>query len=190
MKANKYVNDFNLPIPSHENIPTEFYRAGKVDPEEKTFFEENIDKLNVEQDQIWAKLNPLINRDEGGLFIIDAPEGTRKTFLHNVISEHIRKNHYVNINTALPGVEETFLKLGSILHSKFMFSIPYFEDSSCTIKLDSEKAKIIAEKKIIFIDEFSMISNKLFDCLNRFLKTLMHLNEHMGGKIIVLMGDF
>ena len=32
MQANKYMNDFNLPIPSHENIPAEFYRASKVDP--------------------------------------------------------------------------------------------------------------------------------------------------------------
>ena len=44
------MNDFNLPIPSHENVHMEFYRAGEVGREERTFFEENIDKLNIEQD--------------------------------------------------------------------------------------------------------------------------------------------
>ena len=35
-----------------------------------------------------------------------------------------------------------------------------------------------------------MMSYTFLDCLNRFLKTLMHSNEYMGGKLIVLMGDF
>ena len=35
-----------------------------------------------------------------------------------------------------------------------------------------------------------MMSYKLLDCLNVFLKTLMNSNEPMGGKLIVLMGDF
>ena len=35
-----------------------------------------------------------------------------------------------------------------------------------------------------------MMSYKLLDCLNRFLKTLMNSNAPMGGKLIVLMGDF
>lgn len=34
------------------------------------------------------------------------------------------------------------------------------------------------------------MSYKFFNCLNRFLKTLMYLNEPISGKIIVLMGDF
>ena len=158
MQANKSMSDFNFPIPSHENEDLEFYRAGEVDPEARTFFEENIDKLNVDQDQIWATLKPLIDREEGGLFMIDAPGGTGKTFLCNVISAHVRKNNNVNINTALSGVAATFLKLGTNSHRRFRFPIPCFEDSSCTIKLDSEKAKIIAEAKIIFVDECSMMS--------------------------------
>ena len=43
MQANKSMSDFNLPIPSHENTDLEYYRAGEVDPEARTFFEENID---------------------------------------------------------------------------------------------------------------------------------------------------
>ena len=35
-----------------------------------------------------------------------------------------------------------------------------------------------------------MMSYKLLDCLNRFLKTLMNSNTPIGSKLIVLMGDF
>ena len=122
--------------------------------------------------------------------MIDAPGGTGKTFLCNVISACVRKNNNVNINTALSGVAATLLKLGTTSHRIFGSPIPCFEDSSCTIKLDSEKAKIIAEAKIVFVDECSMMSYELLDCLNRFLKTLMNSNAPMGGKLIVLMGDF
>ena len=76
MQANKSMNEINLPIPSHENMPAEFYRAIKIDLEVRTFFKENIDKLNIENDKICTTLKPLINRDEGRLFMIDSPGGT------------------------------------------------------------------------------------------------------------------
>ena len=48
MQANKSMNNFNLPIPNHENVTAEFYRTREVDSEARTFFEENIDKLKIE----------------------------------------------------------------------------------------------------------------------------------------------
>ena len=43
---------------------------------------------------------------------------------------------------------------------------------------------------IVFIDEISMMHYYNLECLDRFLRELMGKNEIMGGKLIVLMGDF
>ena len=52
MQANKTMNEFNLPISSHENIATEFLRAGKVDLEARIFFKHKIEKLNNKHQNI------------------------------------------------------------------------------------------------------------------------------------------
>ena len=130
-------------------------------------------------------LKLLIYRDEGGLFTTYAPGGTGKTFLCNIISAYIHKNNNVNVNTAFSGVAAILLKLGTTSRRRFGFSILCIEFSSHTIKLHSKKVKIIAEVKIIFIDEYSIMIYEFLDCLNGFLKTLMHSNESICGKLIV-----
>ena len=96
----------------------------------------------------------------------------------------------VNVSTALSGVASTLLKLGTTSHRIFGSPNYCFEDYFWPIKLYSEKAKIKAEKKIIFMYEFSVIIYNLFYWLNWFLKVLLHSNKPMSGKLIVLMEDF
>ena len=86
--------------------------------------------LNDGQRQIFNTLQPLIDRSEGGLFAIDAPGGTGKTFLCNVVSAYVLKDNGININTAFSGVAATLLTLGTIAHKRFRFPIPFFEEST------------------------------------------------------------
>ena len=72
------MNNFNFPSPSHENTVIELLKAGKVDTEARILLKNNVYELNNGQQNIWATLKPLIDRDEGGLFIIDYPGGTGK----------------------------------------------------------------------------------------------------------------
>ena len=49
---------------------------------------------------------------------------------------------------------------------------------------------MIKNAKIIFVDEVSMMHSHQLSCLDRFLKELMTSDDDMGGKLVVLMGDF
>ena len=49
---------------------------------------------------------------------------------------------------------------------------------------------MIKNTKIIFVDEVSMMHSHQLSCLDRFLKELMTSDDDMGGKLVVLMGDF
>ena len=90
----------------------------------------------------------------------------------------------------MSGIAAILMSLGSTAHKRFGFPIPCHEDSSCNINLQSEQANIIKNSKTMFIDECSMMLCKLLDCLDRFLQELMDSSLPMGGKLVVLMGDF
>ena len=132
----------------------------------------------------------MIDNNAESLFNIDAPGGTGKTFVCNVLLAYVRKQHKTAIATAMSGIAATLLTLGTTAHKRFGFPIPCFKSSSSSIKLNSEKAIVIKNAMIVFIDEISMMHYYNLECLDRFLRELMGKDEIMGGKLIVLMGDF
>ena len=116
---------------------------------------------------------------------------SQETFLTNLILAYVRKDNNIAIATALSGIASTLLTLGTTTHKRFAFPIPIKETSSCNIPNNCQRAKIIKESKIIFIDECSMMHYMLLNCLDRFLRNLMSNEDKIfGGKLVVLMGDF
>jgi ATP-dependent DNA helicase PIF1 len=131
-----------------------------------------------------------LDNDEGGLYNFDAPGGSGKTFLANIILAYVRKEGKVALAMALSGIAATLLKLGTTFHRRFGIPIPCLSDSSSRIGLNTKHAKLIREAKIIMIDEVLMMNYKLLDLLDRFLRVLMGNDKDMGGKLVVLMHDF
>ena len=154
------------------------------------FYDTHHEMLNEEQKEIKIELCERIDNDRGGLYMIDAPGGTGKTFLSNIILAYVRRQNKIGIATAMSGIAAILLTLGTTAHKCFGLPIPCYNDSSCSIKIDSDEARIIQDAKIIFIDEISMMLYKLLDCLDRFLQEIMHNTNPMGDKLVVLMGDF
>ena len=62
--------------------------------------------------------------------------------------------------------------------------------SSITSSSSAEQYKFVRDLKVIIIDEVSMVSCKLIDCLNRSLKDICASNADFGGKFVIFGGDF
>ena len=139
---------------------------------------------------IFEQIMGHIDNNEGGLYRFDAPGGSGKTFLANLILAYVRKQNHIAIATALSGIAATLLKLGTTFHRRFGAPIPDFKDSCSKIKFNSKEAILIKHAYLIMIDEVSMMKANLLDMLDRFLRALMGKDEYMGGKLIVLMHDF
>ena len=121
---------------------------------------------------------------------MDAPSGTGKTFLINVILDSIRKDNNIAVATAASGIAGTLLRKGTTAHSKLKFPLKLFEDSSCGIKLNSKTAQNFKTAKLIVIDEGPMLHRHNFEALDRYLRNLMNSNEIFGGKLVLISGDF
>ena len=59
----------------------------------------------------------IIKRDEGSLIFLDAPGGTGKTFILNLILAEIRKKGEIALAVASSGVAATLLHGGRTAHS-------------------------------------------------------------------------
>ena len=189
-ECDKVNSDFNIPMPDMSLIRETLNTSMEVDPEAEDFYNRNVNMLNEEQRQLFYTIMNALEKDEGGLFDLDAPGGCGKTFLANIILAGIRKDGEIAIATALTSIAATLLKLGMTFHKKFGIPIPCHHDSCSKHTMNCNDSKVIKEALIILIDEKSMMHFHLLDLLNRYLQALMGNNKFMGGKIVILMGDF
>ncbi len=164
--------------------------ADEFDIHAETFFQANRSRLTQDQENIFLTITKHIDEETGGLYAIDAPGGSGKTFLCNVILAYARKQNKIAIASALSGIAATLMVNGTTFHRRFGVPIDCSEDSTSSIKPASKEADVIRQACVIFVDEVSMMNNKLLDFLDRCLKTLMDNKEPMGNKLVVLLHDF
>ena len=187
---NKTNADFHLEVPNDNLSAGPINNSSEIDPNASEFYHQNYQFLNEEQEEIYNIITGHIERDEGGLYTFDAPGGSGKTFLSNIILAYIRMNGKIAIATAMSGIAATLLTMGSTFHRRMAAPIPCQATSTSKLKLNSNEARLIKEAALIIVDEVSMMDYKLLDLLDRFLRVLMENDTFMGGKLIVLMHDF
>ena len=189
----KTNGDFNIDMPEDLDEPDVVTdNADQIDDNALNFFNENYPLMekNAEQKEIFDEITDCINTGKGGLYNIDAPGGSGKTFLSNLLLSFVRKEEDIAIAAAMSGIASTLMTLATTFHKRFGCPIPCFDDSTSKHRLNSNEALLIKRSKIIIIDEVSMMHYKQLEMLDRFLKELMKSDEYMGGKLIILMHDF
>lgn len=84
-----------------------------------------------------------VNRENGGILFLDAPGGTGKTFLLNLILASVRKQNEVVLAIASSGIAATLLDGGRTAHStlKLPLNIATCEAPVCNISIKA-RAKV------------------------------------------------
>ncbi|GBN91997.1 hypothetical protein AVEN_73025-1 [Araneus ventricosus] len=87
-----------------------------------------------------------IESSEGGLFFLDAPGGTGKTFLLNLLSAQIQKDKKVAIAVASSGIAATLLDDGRTAHSvlQLLLNFAHEETPVCNITKNSEPCRNVS----------------------------------------------
>ena len=89
--------------------------------------------LNTEQCLIFSTLNHIVDTNKGGLFFINGPSGTKKTFLQNTVFTQQRLQNCVVLAVAILGITATLLSGGTTAYSRFKIPIDIDEDSTYSI---------------------------------------------------------
>lgn len=126
------------------------------------------------------------------MFFLDAPGGTGKTFLINIILAKVRSVSKIALATASSGIAATLLPGGRTAHS--MFKIPinvdHMEFPICAISRNSSKAQLLRECSLIVWDECTMANKLSVEALDRTLRDIRESNNTMGGVTVLFSGDF
>ena len=92
-------------------------------------------------------------------------------------------------STAASGIAAILLRNGTTSHKQFKFPIPIFEESTCSIPLQSPQAQQLQNPAVLILDEITMLHRYNTEALDHYLKVLMNNDLLFGGKIVIVAGD-
>uniref|UniRef100_A0A8I6XX36 ATP-dependent DNA helicase n=1 Tax=Hordeum vulgare subsp. vulgare TaxID=112509 RepID=A0A8I6XX36_HORVV len=131
----KDIVDFALPCIDDEFDPTGG-EAREVIEESTVEFDVNDTKLgsslNLEQRVAYDKILAAVDRSDGGVFFVDGPGGTGKTFLYRALLAKVRSKGNIAIATATSGVAASIMPGGRTAHSRFKIPLSCDDGASCS----------------------------------------------------------
>ncbi|GBP33121.1 ATP-dependent DNA helicase pif1 [Eumeta japonica] len=112
----------------------------------------------------------------------NAPGGTGKTFLINLILAEIRANKEIVLALASSGIAATLMDGGRTAHSglKLPLNVADYEFPVCDITKSSARGQILKQCKAIIWDESTMAHRKSLEALNRTLQDLRDNTNVIG----------
>ena len=106
----------------------------------------DFDKLNNEQREL---VDSVLQAVRGGdpmqprYVYVDAPRGSGKTFVFNMIAMYLRQNGYRVSCATWTGIAATLLTQGRTVHSLFKLPVPVIDTSSLSILPNSDQANVL-----------------------------------------------
>lgn len=194
--STKALIQLGLPSPNrtiHNIIDCELRREQQYNINDlNDFVQLNQPQLNPQQRQIFDTIINAINDEQSGVFFLDAPGGTGKTFVISLLLATIRAKTQVVLALASSGIAATLLDGGRTAHSalKLPLNIHTAGTSVCNISRGSSMAKVLQSCKLIIWDECTMAHKHSLEALDRTLRDIRN-NQHLfGGALVLLAGDF
>ena len=190
------LSEYGLPHPQtvdNDRFARVYCREIDYDQaEQQAFVEQNVPLLTADQRQVYDCFCSMVDGDEGGMLFLDAPGGTGKTFLINLILAKLRSEGKIALATASSGIAATLLTGGRTLHSTFKIPLDLYamDVPICSIKKGTALSRVIQEGKATVVDEAPMTNKLAFEALDRTLRDLTGKDRPMGGICMLLCGDF
>ncbi|XP_071579388.1 uncharacterized protein [Temnothorax nylanderi] len=148
--------------------------------------------LTDEQFVVYRHVLSSVESGGGQVFFLDAPGGTGKTFLINLLLARVRRERGIALAVASSGIAATLLEGGRTAHAAFKLPLNLIQTETplCNISKQSNMAKVLRDCKLIVWDESTMAHKGGFEALSTTLKDIRGNDGVMGGVTVLLAGDF
>jgi len=194
-RSAKSLSDFNLPVPQIHFA--DLQGRSRIVAEEQSYDVERLQVnwqhgyqlANVEQKEIIDSISSVIRSNAGGLFFIDGPGGTGKTFVESLLLAYVRRRPgQIALAVASSGIASLLLEGGRTSHSRFKIPIDIHSESICNVSGQSDLAKLLRIAKLIVWDEAPAQDRHCFEAVDRTLKDLRQNMNWFGGITMVFAG--
>lgn len=190
---------YGLPAPTQgrdERLAREYQREVTYNLEELSLQAENMqEKLTDSQREVYNSFMAMLEAQgemNKNMMFLDAPGGTGKTFVINLILAKIRSMRKIVLATASSGIAATLLQGGRTLHSTFKVPLDThrMDQPVCKITGNSALANVIRDTSAIIVDEAPMTHKSAYEAIDRTLQDITGNKNPMGGIPTLFCGDF
>ncbi|XP_044980863.1 uncharacterized protein LOC123448144 [Hordeum vulgare subsp. vulgare] len=159
----------------------------EVDPEHLSM----VSSLNHEQRSAYDEILSSVDSGNGGVFFVDGPGGTGKTFLYKALLAKVRSEGKIAVATATSRVAASIMPGGRTAHSRFKIPLSIEDGATCSFSKQSGTAKLLRMASLIIWDEASMTKRQAIEALDNSMRDIMGRHDMpFGGKTVVFGGDF
>ncbi|AQK81351.1 hypothetical protein ZEAMMB73_Zm00001d036554 [Zea mays] len=142
--------------------------------------------LNEEQKSAYEKILSVVDTSNGGVFFVDGPGGTGKTYLYKALLVVLRSQDKIAVATATSGVAASIMPGGRTAHSCFKIPLTIDDGAICTFTKQSGTSKLLQKASLIIWDEASMAKRQSIKALDNSMRDIMgRPGLPFGGKTIV-----
>nr|XP_016500722.1 PREDICTED: ATP-dependent DNA helicase PIF3-like [Nicotiana tabacum] len=134
--------------------------------------------------------NERVDSNRAGLFFVDGPGGTGKTFLYRALLANLISRGMIALATTTSGVAAAILSGGRTTHSRFDIPLQTTDTTITDMSKQNGGATLIRKSKLIIWDEAHMANHQTIETVDRSFRDIMDINEPFGGKVMVFGGDF
>lgn len=147
--------------------------------------------FNSEQRYAYDEILAAVDSNAGGVFFIDGPGGTGKTFLYRALLAKLRGENKIAVATATAGIAASIMPGGRTAHSRFKIPLNIDDGASCSFTKQSGTAKLLRMASRIIWDEATMTKRQAIEALDNSMHNIMGQRDRpFGGKTVVFGGDF
>ncbi|XP_068994247.1 uncharacterized protein [Neodiprion pinetum] len=184
--SDKNLRDFGLPSPNRslQNVVNAILRCTYDVNELSVFVNSNVPKLVSDQKIAFDAIIKSMENNKGGLFFLDAPGGTGKTFLVNLLLAKVRQSGRKALAVASSGIAATLLNGGKTAHSTFKLplAVSLEQQSVCSIRKNGPLGKLLQDTSLIIWDECTMSHRAHVEAVDRTSKKHRKLRQFDGGR--------
>uniref|UniRef100_A0A453GBS2 ATP-dependent DNA helicase n=1 Tax=Aegilops tauschii subsp. strangulata TaxID=200361 RepID=A0A453GBS2_AEGTS len=176
----KYIIDFALPTIDDAFDPTKGEAREIIEESTVEFYESDTklsSSLNLEQRAAYDEILSAVERGDGGVFFLDGPGGTGKTFLYRAMLAKVRGEGKIAIATATLGVAASIMPGGRTAHSRFKIPPSCDDGASCSFTKQSGTAKLLRMASLILWDEASMTKRQAVEALDNSMRDIMGIRD-------------
>ena len=192
----KDSKDLGLPIPRrhlNDSLSREILRETSYDVNELDKYVSTNELLSTRnQRSAYNAILDLVRKKTGGIFFLDTPRGTRKTFVINLLPGKIRQKKKIALAMVSFRIAAILLQGSRTAHSilNLPLNLKYSENHLCIIGKGVGQVKILQECELIVWNECTMVHKNALEALDRTLQDLRGNQTFMGRVVVLLASDY
>ena len=147
--------------------------------------------LLPQQEEVFSQVTDAVAHHLPSVFSLSACGGSGKTYVLNLILDHVRSQGYTALAAASSGIAAGLLHKGRTMHTTFGLPLNMDDQSTSALSKQSPAAKLIARCALVVMDEITMASKEWFLTIDRCMRDFKNDPETpFGGATVVLAGDW